>query len=402
MVVAYVPHSQKLISTESPLESYPRPFRERSEVDGDYTVEIVDSLAALVAYVPLWTRLAKNCLVPNPFYEPFFLLPALQNTHPSGRVLIAFVFRTSRQNPHGEELAGVFPLEKRSNGILSLPRWRLLATGLILRSVPLLQSQHPERALAAFLRWSAEAGLGLLEFDRVLAEGPFQHALVNSLNSCGLFPYVTCQSTNATLEKDRRAPQPSGKATREINRKRRRLDELGDLQFRTLNDDGSLSEWQRQFLELEASGWKGRRGTAMMQSERERELFVTVTRQAWSRRKLQMCGLFLNGQPVAMKCNLCSGREGLAWKITFDENFAKYSPGLILELEHKLQFEQQSDLDRIDFCARADHPLCQRITHDQLCFQRLLIPCNSPASELYCSAVSFLRRIKRHVRRPCH
>lgn len=398
MVVARVSDSLRSASIESPLESYPRAFRERTEVDSEYAVETVESLAALVSYLPHWKRLSKDCLVPNPFYEPFFLLPALQKTRPAGRVLVAFVFKKSSQRPLTEELVGIFPIERRSNGILSLPRWRLLTTSLILRSVPLLTNQRPECALSAFLKWSAKSGIGLLEFDRVLAEGPFQHALVNALTACGRLPYVTGQSVNATLTRKNHATRTSGKALREINRKHRRLEELGDLQFRSLSETESLSEWQRWFLELEASGWKGRRGTAMMQSDRERELFMTVTRQAWARKKLQMFGLFLDDRPVAMKCNLCSGREGLAWKITYDENFSKFSPGLILELEHKMHFEQQSDLDRIDFCARADHPLCQRIAHEQLCLQRLLIPCDSLVSELYCSAVSFLRRIKRHFR----
>lgn len=398
MVVTRLSDSLRSASNESPLESYPRAFRERTEVDSEYAVETVESLASLLSYLPHWTRLTKDCLVANPFYEPFFLLPALQKTRPAGRVLVVFVFKKSKKVPRTEELVGIFPIERRSNGILSLPRWRLLTTSLILRSVPLLTNQHPECALSAFLKWSAESGIGLLEFDRVLAEGPFQHALVNALTACGRLPYVTGQSINATLNKDRQTAQSGGKAFREINRKRRRLEELGDLQFRFLSETESLSEWQLRFLELEASGWKGRRGTAMMQSDRERELFMTVTRQAWARKKLQMFGLFLDDQPIAMKCNLCAGREGLAWKITYDENFSKFSPGLILELEHKLHFERQSELDRLDFCARADHPLCQRIAHQQLCLQRLLIPCDSLVSELYCSAVSFLRRMKRHLR----
>ena len=83
MVVARVSDSLRSASIESPLESYPRAYRERTEVDSEYAVETVESLAALVSYLPHWKRLSKDCLVPNPFYEPFFLLPALQKTRPA-------------------------------------------------------------------------------------------------------------------------------------------------------------------------------------------------------------------------------------------------------------------------------------------------------------------------------
>ncbi|MCG6156586.1 GNAT family N-acetyltransferase [Rubinisphaera margarita] len=399
MVVDHAPNLIASIAVSSPLESYSRSYSTRIDIDDEYVIETVGTVTALAGYLPSWKKLASDCLVSNPFYEPFFLLPTLQRLPAEGPVCFAFVFRKADSRGQEDQLVGFFPLEKRSNGVLSRPRWRLLTNSLMLRAVPLLGTEHPERTIAAFLTWATRSDLGLLEFDRVLAEGAFQHALICAFQSTGTAPYIVGQTTNAVLTKRSGTAEPSKKAMREIQRKRRRLEDIGDLQCRVLDEHESLDAWQHGFLRLEASGWKGRGGTAMVQSDQERDLFLTVTRQGWARRKLQMFGLFLDGRPIAMKCNLHSGREGMAWKIAFDEAFSKYSPGLILEVEHKQSFDQQSELDRIDFCARASHPLCQRLPHEQLCMQRLLIPCGSLRSELYCSTLSFLRRVKRHAER---
>ncbi len=399
MVVDHALNPPMLIPVSSPLESYSRSYSARVTIDDEFVIETVRSVSALAGYLPVWKQLAQNTLISNPFYEPFFLLPALQRLPPDGPLCFAFVFRKSTSNDRADELVGVFPLEKRSNGVLSLPRWRLLTNSLMLRAVPLLHELQPERTIAAFLKWASLFDLGLLEFDRVLAEGAFQHALICAFHATGIAPYIVGQSTNAVLTNRAGSEEPSKKAMRETQRKRRRLEELGHLEFRSLDETESLDDWQSEFLCLEASGWKGRGGTAMAQSQAERDLFLTVTRQGWARKKLQMFGLFLDGRPVAMKCNLLSGREGMAWKIAYDEAFAKYSPGLILEVDHKQAFNEQTELDRIDFCARASHPLCQRVPHEQLCMQRLLIPCGSIGSELYCSTLSFLRRVKRHAER---
>jgi len=39
-----------------------------------------------------------------------------------------------------------------------------------------------------------------------------------------------------------------------------------------------------------------------------------------------MLGLYLDGTPLAMQCNLHSGQKGFAFKVAFDENWSKVSP----------------------------------------------------------------------------
>ncbi len=41
-------------------------------------IEVIRSREALAAIVPAWEGLAANAIEANPFYEPWFLLPALR------------------------------------------------------------------------------------------------------------------------------------------------------------------------------------------------------------------------------------------------------------------------------------------------------------------------------------
>ncbi len=50
-----------------------------------------------------------------------------------------------------------------------------------------------------------------------------------------------------------------------------------------------------------------------------------------NQQKLMMLSLTIDGKPIAMKCNLLSGNGAFAWKITYDEDYARFSPGCILE-----------------------------------------------------------------------
>src|SRR5262249_19749962 len=126
----------------------------------------------------------------------------------------------------------------------------------------------------------------------------------------------------------------SGGARKELRRQRRRLGELGKLESAVLEDGKDLESWVEQFLQLEASGWKGQHGTALAVHSNERNFFHAVARDAFARHRLMMLGLFLDGKPIALKCNLLMGDGAIAFKIAFDEQYARFSPGVQLALDN--------------------------------------------------------------------
>src|SRR5688572_14809195 len=58
-------------------------------VNATYRVQVVESPEQLLAHVPAWTTLAANALEPNPFYEPWMLMPAIFTYGSTDRLLFA-------------------------------------------------------------------------------------------------------------------------------------------------------------------------------------------------------------------------------------------------------------------------------------------------------------------------
>src|SRR5439155_13614414 len=97
-------------------------------------------------------------------------------------------------------------------------------------------------------------------------------------------------------------------------------------------DRSGQPEAVERFLALEASGWKGRRGTAMASRPGHADFFREMCAGAGSAGRLELLSLEAAGQVLAMKCSLFAG-DGLFYlKAAYDEAHARYSPGVQLEL----------------------------------------------------------------------
>jgi CelD/BcsL family acetyltransferase involved in cellulose biosynthesis len=111
---------------------------------------------------------------------------------------------------------------------------------------------------------------------------------------------------------------------------RRALDADGGLAFRTTSSVTDLDRDLDLFLTLEASGWKGRQGTAILDDPRAerlyREFAVRAARQGW----LRLSILESDGAPVAAAYSCAFAGKAFRLKSGFDERRAEHSPGLVL------------------------------------------------------------------------
>ena len=64
-----------------------------------------------------------------------------------------------------------------------------------------------------------------------------------------------------------------------------------------------------------------------------------------------MLALRLNGRRIACKCNFLAGPGSFAFKIAFDEAYARYSPGKLLEVENIRLAHERPGLEWMDSCA---------------------------------------------------
>jgi hypothetical protein len=113
-------------------------------------------------------------------------------------------------------------------------------------------------------------------------------------------------------------------------------------------------------LRIERLGWKGRGETAMGSSAAGGQFFHGVC-QAFAREgRLQLFELRAGDRVIAMKCNLIAAPGAFAFKIAFDEELSRFSPGIQLELENITAFHR-SGLDWMDSCADPDNAMINRL-----------------------------------------
>jgi CelD/BcsL family acetyltransferase involved in cellulose biosynthesis len=133
-----------------------------------------------------------------------------------------------------------------------------------------------------------------------------------------------------------------------LRRRRRRLEELGPVAVRAEDGRGDLEGALDAFFALEASGWKGRGGTALASDPRLTRFYRAWAREAAARGALAIRALTLGGRPVAMHLGLVHGGAYYLPKTAYDEAMGAMSPGQLLHREVVLECQARG-LRELDF-----------------------------------------------------
>jgi CelD/BcsL family acetyltransferase involved in cellulose biosynthesis len=333
-----------------------------------------------------WQELAIAAAEPNPFYEPWMLRPALRAFAPADRVEVIAVFR-------GELLCGLFPTEFRRGraGLWRHPYCYLTA--------PLLRRGFERPSIRCWLDALASRAR-VVRLEDVPGNGCVRLHLVDELNDRGWPALVSQAYTRAVLQRaptadDFLARALAGKRRKELRRQRARLSELGRLTTEELAAGEDPRPWVAEFLDLEARGWKGREG---VDSSGDRAFMEEMAAGAARAGKLQMLALRLDGQPVALKMNLFGGEGAFAFKITFDESFGRFSPGVLLELDNVERAHRVPALRWMDSCAAPNRFMINHLWPDRREMQTVFFATGSRLGALTVALVPllhFLRRLKR-------
>src|SRR5690606_11851684 len=119
---------------------------------------------------------------------------------------------------------------------------------------------------------------------------------------------------------------------RGFSRMRRRLEELGKVEHVVARNPADIRLGVEAFLSLEASGWKGREGTAMA-IDRCRAAFAREAVDNLAERDLCRVHLLnLDGRPIACVIVFIESGVAYTWKTAYDETYEKWSPGTLLML----------------------------------------------------------------------
>ena len=320
-----------------------------------------------------WGALAACAAEPNPFHESWYLLAALRAFDPGGRVQLL------RFEADGE-LAGLLPLHAPAKyyrwPVPHLAGWVHANCFL---GAPLVARGLEREFWRALLDWAdANAARGLfLHLAQMPLTGPVYEALQSVLTEQNRLAAVVHREDRAMLASDL-SPESyfeaslSGKKRKELRRQYNRLSELGEVTMaRTMGDEG-LARWIEDFLALEHSGWKGTNGSAIASHQTTTRMFKEALFGAATQARLERLTLTLDDEPIAMLANFITAPGAFSYKTAFDERYARYSPGVLVQREN-LALLDNPEIDWCDSCAAADHPMIDHIWRERRPVGRLSI-----------------------------
>lgn len=320
-----------------------------------------------------WDALAFLAREPNPFLESWYLLPALRAF--AGRAEVRLFCLESEG-----QLLGLLPLAFSRRyyryPFPNLQNWHHPNSFL---GVPLVAAGAERAFWQALLHWTDDhAGLALfLHLTHLPMDGVLYGAL-REVIARDMRPAALVHREERALLASALSPEAyldaaiSAKKRKELRRQFNRLSEEGELVFERRKDDAGLAGWIRSFLALEQAGWKGAAGSALASSRATERLFGEAMQGAAARGRLERLCLSVDGKPIAMLANFITPPGAFSYKTAFDERYARFSPGVLLQREN-LALLTDPAIAWCDSCAAADHPMIDHIWRERRAIGRVSI-----------------------------
>lgn len=359
-------------------------------------VEWVTPSNLTIAHKVEWQALAATTAEPNVFADPWLVLAGMRHCLEGEGAILAFVRDNSRT------LIGVVPLTARF-GFGRLPI-RLVAGWTHPNSFLMTMSIASGRGLEFWLLLLPALREGPLKapimcLEGLPADGDTCAALKEACGQLGLPLAVEASVTRAMLATDA-DPETywdesvRAKKRKELRRQWARLNEVGELTTDQLSNapKGSAAAWAEEFMRLEASGWKGSNGSALSSNPDTEAFFRTAMTDAEASGQIEMTALRIDGQAIAMLITLFSGKAGFSFKTAFDESYARFSPGVLLQRE-SLAILSQRQLDWIDSCAAQDHPMIDSLWRERRTVVTIALPLPGMVNRMWFAGAQMIKRL---------
>jgi hypothetical protein len=308
--------------------------------------------------MPTWLDLARCAVEPNPFFEHWFLNPSLKHIDLPPDLHFAILL-----GPKGR-VDGLMPVSIAPRyGRMPLAHVQNHLHHNVFLGTPLVRPGY-ERAFwdGLLLRLDeAKWSKGLLCLTDLVEGGPLVEALEFVAAKWGRSCDTVYRAERAFLKSDLDAESyyettVRKKKRKEIKRLLSRLTEMGDVKCQTLSIPVDVDSWCDDFLHLERSGWKGETGSPLGATRRTEAFFRDIVRQGLFDGRIEILKYTLDDRPLAMLVNFMTRPGSFSFKIAYDEEFARYSPGVLIQLEN-LKLLDRRDFGWMDSCAAENHPM---------------------------------------------
>jgi hypothetical protein len=232
-----------------------------------------------------------------------------------------------------------------------------------------------------FWGWvSSESKASLVELPDQTGDGTYHAHLMEGMLRAGFRSTIGASRVRAILCRAESAEaylrdRVSGGKLKELRRLERRLSEQeGGVQFSALSPQEDVEPALDTFLEVERSGWKGREGTAISCRPADEAFFREAATGLHGVGELRLHWLQGRERAIAAKCNFVAGEASYAFKIGFAEEYARFSPGVQLEIDNVRRFHAEPALAWMDSCADPDHPMIDHLWKDRRSIHSWWIP----------------------------
>jgi CelD/BcsL family acetyltransferase involved in cellulose biosynthesis len=276
------------------------------------TVEWVTEEARLGEIASDWEDLAGPA---NPFMSAAWLEAWRRAFAPDLGLRVCLVWRSG-------QLVGGLPLVLSDRRLAAMANDHSPSFGPLARDAEAL-----EEVIGAAL----DAAGGRL----VLPSVPSDHALLESgkgrwraLTSPDIVSPIV--DLAGTFEEWREATR--GRWEAPIERLARKMARDHRAEFRIVDEPSDLEATLSAGFDLEASGWKGAAGSAILCSPATTTFYRSLAAAFQARGELRISTITLDDRLVAFELGLLCGRRHYKLKSTYDETLRRLAPGLVLHL----------------------------------------------------------------------
>jgi CelD/BcsL family acetyltransferase involved in cellulose biosynthesis len=263
-----------------------------------------------------WEQLADR-VDGSPFLRPGWILPWLR-AFAAGKPEAITVRRDG-------QLVAVLPMQRKRGRLSSAANWHSPVFG------PLAADEEARDILldALFSASRPSVELSLLHGEADLLDHidrSARHAgrlvLERAISACPVVDLAgSFEDYERGLSRNRR---------KSLRRCRRALEELGEVTFEVHEELDGLDAELEEVFRVEASGWKGKRGSAIGSQPETARFYSDVAHWAAERGWLRLSTLRLDGRAIACDYSIEFQGTWYSLKSGYDENYRAYGPGALL------------------------------------------------------------------------
>ena len=314
--------------------------------------------------------LSRRAMEPNIFFAARFLAPAMPRL--DDRQIRMAIIRDD--GPSRSRLRLLMPFSVEKPGFSVGPSIvRVWANTFGPLGTPLVDAEGAAETIDNLLEGMGrkEAGLpGVLVFPELRLNGPFAQMLRAIAIGRNLPIVITDNQKRPMLESyldgDAYLQQTvSASHLREMRRQWKKLSEMGELSYNVARQPEEIRLRMEEFLALEASGWKGKKRTAMVMDRLHSAFAREAITNLAETDAVRIHTIDLDGRAIASLIVFIMAGEAYTWKTAYDETLSAYSPGKLLTARLTEWQLEDANILRTDSCAVADHPIMSRMWQER-------------------------------------